>query len=377
MKITKPLLALPFILLLSCSEQAIKKMPVPEVNVVEAGVYDVPIYAEYVGQIYGEADITLRPRVEGWITAIHFKEGNEVTKGEILYTIEDVQLQNKVASAQANLTEAEVRFQKAKSDLERVEPLVAASALSQRDLDEAKANYQAQKENVNSAKAMKNNADTEAAYAKITAPISGIIGISKVQVGDYVSKVGVDNSINTISSTQKVKVRFAITENDYLNFRKKREIQGLNPTQIDIQLILSDGTLYPETGVVDFADRNIDPLTGTLTIQAVFNNPKKTLRPGQYAKIRFKSDDIKQAVIVPQQAINQLQNTYRIFVLNDSNQIQPRVIKVGARNGSNWVITEGLKPKETVAVLGNAIVKPGMAIKPVQMNWNYDSTLVK
>lgn len=377
MKITKYLLALPFFMQLSCGEPAIKKTPIPEVNVVEAGVFDVPIYAEYVGQVYGEADVTLRPRVEGWITAIHFKEGNEVNKGDILYTIEDVQLQNKVASAQANLTEAEVRFQKAKSDLERVEPLVAASALSQRDLDEAKANFQAQKENVNSAKAMKNNADTEAAYAKITAPISGIIGISKVQVGDYVSKVGVDNSINTISSTQKVKVRFAITENEFLKYKKRREEQGLNPTQIDIQLILSDGTLFPEIGVVDFADRSIDPLTGTLTIQAVFNNPKKTLRPGQYAKIRFKADDVKQAVIVPQQAINQLQNTYRIFVLNDSNQIQPRVIKVGARNGSNWVITEGLKPTEKVAVLGNAIVKPGMAIKPVKMNWNYDSTLVK
>jgi len=362
---------------LACGDKKVQTKIAPEVNVVEAGVFDIPVYAEYVGQVYGETDVALKPRVDGWIMDIHFKEGDEVKAGQLLYTIEDVQLQNKVATAQAKLTEAEAMFQKAKSDLIRVEPLVAANALSQRDLDEARANYQAQQENVNSAKSVKANAEVEASYSKIVSPVNGIVGISKVQVGDFVGRSLGDNTINTVSSTKKIRVRFAITENDYLSYQKKRAEKGLNTDSLIIELILSNGTMYDETGRVDFADRSVDPLTGTLTVQAIFNNTNKLMRPGQYVKVRFKSDEIKQAIVVPQQAINQLQSNYRVFILGDSNKIEPRMVKVGPRNGSNWVITEGLKPNEKVAVLGNAIVKPGMSVIPVKMNWSYDSTLVK
>jgi membrane fusion protein (multidrug efflux system) len=364
-------------LIYSCGPAEQKATMVPEVNVVPAGQYDIPVLAEYVGQVFGEADVAIRPRVEGWITGLHFKEGDEVKEGQLLYTIEDVQLQNKVANAQAQLTEAEVMFQKAKANLERVEPLVTANALSKKDLDEARAEYQAQKENVNSARALKSNADVEKGYSRISAPISGIIGISKVQTGDYVSRSFADNAINTVSATKMVRVRFAITENDFLEFRRRREAKGISRDSLVIYLELSDGTMYPETGKVDFADRNVDPQTGTITVQAIFNNNQKILRPGQYVKVRFKADEMKQAIVIPQQAINQLQSTFRIFVLNDSNQIVPRTVKVGPRNGQNWVILEGLKASEKVAVLGNAIVKPNMVVTPVTMHWNYDSTLVK
>jgi membrane fusion protein (multidrug efflux system) len=376
MKQYSALLLIPSMLLCACGGPPKRDMT-PEVNIVAAGQYDIPVYSEYVGQVFGQSDIAIRPRVEGWITGIHFKEGDEVKQGQLLYTIEDIQLQNKVASAQAKLTEAEVMFQKAKADLDRVEPLVAANALSQRDLDQARASYQAQKENVNSARAMKSNAEVEQGYARISSPISGFIGISKVQVGDYVSRSLADNSINTVSATAVVRVRFSITENDYLEFMRKREATGSTKDSIDVNLLLSDGTIYPETGKVDFADRSIDPSTGTMMIQALFKNSSKVLRPGQYVKVRFKSDMMKQAVVVPQQAVNQLQSTYRVFVLNDSNQIIPRTVKVGPRNGSNWVITEGIKPSEKIAILGNAIVKPNMVIIPVTMKWSYDSTLVK
>jgi membrane fusion protein (multidrug efflux system) len=196
-------------------------------------------------------------------------------------------------------------------------------------------------------------------------------------VGDYVSRSFSDNAINTVSATAKVRVRFSITENDFLEFRRRREATGATKDSIVIYLELSDGSMYPETGKVDFADRSIDPQTGTITVQALFENDTKLLRPGQYVKVRFKVDEMKQAIVIPQQAISQLQSTYRVFVLNDSNQIVPRTVKVGPRNGSNWVITEGVKASEKVAVLGNAIVKPNMVVKPMNMSWNYDSTLVK
>lgn len=364
-------------LIYSCGPAEQKKAIVPEVNVVPAGQYDIPVFTEYVGQVFGQSDVALRPRVEGWITGIHFKEGDEVKVGQLLYTIEDIQLQNKVANAQARLTEAEVMFQKAKANLDRVEPLVAANALSKKDLDEARADYEAQKENVKSALALKSNAEIEQGYSRISAPVSGIIGISKVQVGDYVSRSFSDNAINTVSATAKVRVRFSITENDFLEFRRRGEATGMSKDSIVVYLELSDGSMYPETGKVDFADRSIDPQTGTITVQALFENNTKLLRPGQYVKVRFKADEIKQAIVIPQQAISQLQSTYRVFVLNDSNQIVPRTVKVGPRNGSNWVITEGIKASEKVAILGNAIVKPNMVVKPMMMSWNYDSTLVK
>jgi membrane fusion protein (multidrug efflux system) len=138
--------------------------------------------------------------------------------------------------------------------------------------------------------------------------------------------------------------------------------------------VLNDGSIFPETGKLDFANREIDPSTGSLLVQAVVENKSRLLRPGQYLKVRFKSDEIPNAVLVPQQAINQLQNIYMAYVVNDSNKITPRPVKTGNRIGSNWVITDGLKPGERVALVGNIIIKPDMVIKPVMNSYSYDST---
>lgn len=367
------------LLLSSCKEKKEVVELVPEVNVVAAAQQDIPVYVEYVGQTYGQEDVEIQPRVEGWITKILFKEGDPVKAGQLLYVIDDVQLQNKVASAEANLAAEEVILDKNKSDLARVEPLAKMNALSQRDLDAAKAAYEAQKQAVASAKAILANARIELGYAKITAPVSGIIGISKVQVGDYVSRSIGQNAINTISAIGAIRVRFSITEKDFLMFKKK-QAEGKNMKGVEIEMILSDGTMYPERGLLDFADRTIDPTTGSMIVQAVFKNADRLLRPGQYVKVRFKADEVKGAVLVPQQAINQLQSLYRVFVVNDSSKIVPRTVSVGMRTGSNWVVSEGLQAGEKVAMIGNAMIKPGIVVKPVEMTWNYnpsDTTKVK
>lgn len=369
-------LILVIIILSACGEKKTTTALVPDVNVVAAVQRDIPVYSEFVGQTYGQSDIEIQPRVEGWITAIHFKEGEMVKKGQLLYTIDDIQLQNKVASSAAKVAEAKVMVEKTKADLDRVEPLAAMNALSKRDLDAAVAAYKAQQENLASAQALYANANVELGYSRIISPIDGIIGVSKVQPGDYVSRSAVKNVINTISAVGAMRVRFSITENDYLEFKKKAAA-GMTADKIEIEMILSDGTVYPEKGKLDFADRSIDALTGSLLVQAVFQNSDRTLRPGQYVKVRFVSDMQKDAVLVPQQAINQMQNLYRVFVVNDSSMIVPRPVKVGVRTGSNWVITEGLKAGEKVAMVGNAILKPGIPVKPVDMSWNYDSTTVK
>ena len=235
------------LLLPSCKEKKEVVELVPEVNIVAAAQQDIPVYVEYVGQTYGQEDVEIQPRVEGWITKILFKEGDPVKAGQLLYVIDDVQLQNKVASAEANLAAEEVILDKNKSDLARVEPLAKMNALSQRDLDAAKAAYEAQKQAVASAKAILANARIELGYAKITAPVSGIIGISKVQVGDYVSRSIGQNAINTISAIGAIRVRFSITEKDFLMFKKK-QAEGKNMKGVEIVMILSDGTMSPERG---------------------------------------------------------------------------------------------------------------------------------
>ena len=363
----------PGFLLMSCKAKKETAQVVPEVTVVEAGQKTIPVYSEYVGQTYGQSDVDIKPRVEGWIQSIHFKEGSQVQKGQLLYVVQDDELRDREQAAQAQLSEANVMLTRAKSDLDRVKPLAEMNALSKRDLDAAQASYDAQQQAVEAADAALNNARTQLSYSRIIAPISGTIGVSKVQVGDYVRKsIGPEAAINTISAIGAMRVRFSITENDYLKFSQKMDKEKLR--NLEVQFILNDGSVFPETGKLDFANREIDPTTGSLLVQAVVENKSRLLRPGQYVKVRFKSDEISNAVLVPQQAINQMQSMYMAYVVNDSNKINPRPVKTGVRSGSNWVISEGLKPGEKVALIGNALIKPGSVIKPVLNPYSYDST---
>ena len=360
-------------ILSSCKDKATQVAAVvPEVSVVPVGQKNVAVYAEYVGQAFGQTDIEIKPRVEGWVQSVHFKEGSMVSRGQLLYVIQDDELRDREQAARADLAAANIRLAKNKADLDRVRPLAEMNALSKRDLDEAQANYDAQLEAISAAQAALNNARTQLSYSRIVSPISGRIGLSKVQVGDYVRRSIGEEGINTVSSLGEMRVRFGITENDYLKYRKEMTPQQLR--NLDVDFVLNDGTIFPEKGKIDFANREIDPATGSMTVQAVVPNKSGLLRPGQYVKVRFKSSEIPNAVLVPQEAINQLQNVYMAFVVNDSNKINPRPVNVGSRVDGNWVITSGLKPGEQVALVGNALVKPGMPIKPVIKPYSYDST---
>nr|MBP9884274.1 efflux RND transporter periplasmic adaptor subunit [Chitinophagales bacterium] len=351
-----------------------KKALIPEVTVVKVGQQDVDTYVEYVGQTYGQSDVEIKPRVEGWVQSIHFIEGSAVKQGQLLYTIQDDELRDRETAASAQLAQAGILLSKAKSDLDRVKPLAEMNALSQRDLDAAQATYDAQKEAVAAAQASLNNAQTQVSYTRITSPINGIIGISKVQVGDYVSKTSLQSTINTVSAVGSIRVRFSISENDYLKFKQTMTREQLQNVQL--QFALSDGTILPETGKLDFADRNVDPSTGSMIVQANLENKSRILRPGQYVKVRFKSGEIPGALLVPQGAINQLQSIYMAVLVNDSNMVKPTPVKVGERIGSNWIVTEGIKAGDRVALVGNAVIKPGMVIKPVEKAYSYDSTAV-
>ncbi len=190
-----------FFTVISCKEEEKKTADVsPEVNVVLAGKLTIPVYSEYVGQIYGLSDVNIDPRVEGWITGIYFKEGSLVQKGALLYTIDDVPFQNQLEAAKAEVARTQTMMLNRKSELDRVKPLTEMNALSQRDLDDANANYEAAVNEKQIAESKLANTQVQLSYTKMTAPITGIIGISKVQVGDYVQRTALGTGINAISS---------------------------------------------------------------------------------------------------------------------------------------------------------------------------------
>jgi membrane fusion protein (multidrug efflux system) len=374
------LLAILLIHFFSCKEspkENTSQQFVPEVNVVAADVRDIPLFSEYVGQTYGEKDVDVYSRVDGWVTGKFFKEGTKVQQDEVLYTIDDLPIKTKIEAASARVAQAETQLSKVESDYARVKPLAEMNALSKRELDAASAMVKAAKSELDIARAQLSTAQIELSYTKIKSPVSGIIGIGKVGVGDYVGKSA--GSLNTVSSLGTVRVRFSVSEKEFLAFTrlqmKSDSVYGKGTGKIPVQLILSDGTNYEEKGYIDIANREIDASTGSMLLQAIFTNEQQLIRPGQYVKIRLQTSVLPKAVIVPQQAVNQLQSLYQVFVVNDSSKIVPRIVQASKRVGNNWVIQSGLKAGERVAVVGSMAVRPNSTIKPKAIDWNYDQQM--
>lgn len=343
-----------------------------KVNVVKAVENDVPLYEEFVAQVYGESDVDIRSRVEGWVTAVNFKEGSRVRKGDQLYIIDDAQYQTRVDREANELARAKTEFVRAQNELGRVKPLTELNALSQKDLDNAVAAFDAAQAQVHASEASLRNARIEFGYTRVYAPFDGIVGISNVRVGDYISRAGASSVLTTISSIDNVRIRFQISEREYLRIARLTK-EELNSAKKNVQLILADGSLYSERGEVNFADREIDPKTGTLTIEARFPNPQELLRPGLFVKARILLSTYPNAVLVPQRSVVQLQNLAQVFTVTDSSTLKINIVETGAKIGDAWIITKGLKKGEKVAVIGTASLTPDSKIETVEMKWPDDA----
>jgi membrane fusion protein, multidrug efflux system len=363
--------AIPVILLLySCGGE--KKAPSAALDVPVATVLqqDVRLESEYTGQTYGQSDIQINPRVDGLIESLDFKEGNLVTRGQLLYTIDPLPYQAKVNEADGSLAEAQARLAKARSDLDMIEPLAKINAVSQRELVAAKATYDASKAMVQASQATLDNAKIELGYCRITAPISGLIGISKVRVGDYVQP-GPSSVLNTISDLGEMRVRFTISEQEFLRiFREissqNSELKGVGKT---ISLKLSDGSIYPQTGTLSFADRQIDPTTGAMTFEAAFPNPDKLLRPGQYVKVVVVTDVRKNALLIPQRAVIEMQGISQVYLLGDSSKVHMKIIQTGPTYKDAYVVEDGLAAGDKIAFGGTQLLRNGSVIAPKPTDW--------
>lgn len=354
--------------LFSCKQKEAAPTVLPPIpmQVYEVQQQDVPLYTEYVGQTFGQSDVEITSRVDGWITSMNYQEGGQVKAGQVLYTIDPLPYQNKVDQQRGQLAEAKTMLEKAKADLNRIEPLAAMNAVSQRELVAARAQYGAAQGRLQSAEAGVRNAQLELGYTQIKSPLTGVIGLSKVRVGDYVGQLR--SVLNTVSQIGKVKVRFTMSENDLFRMYRLAKASNNHQNKIglhrDVEMILSDGNAYPLRGEIDLADRQVDPATGALTFEATFPNPDLLLRPGLYVKVRVLSEDRDKAMLIPQKAIAELQGQKSVYVVGDSNKVSMKLIKTGPRYGRYTIVESGLAPGEKVVLGGTALLRNGIVVIP-------------
>ncbi len=382
MRILFPILIVSF-LITSCKEENQGEAPPPEVTVQEVIQQDVPIYNEFVGQIYGLKDIPIRARVEGYLLGLHFNEGSRVKKGQLLYTIDPDPFLQQVAEKKSELAKAMTILVNAENELKRYEPLVKINAVSQSDYDAAVASRDAALAGVEAAKANLRLSEIMLSYTKIRSPITGLIGKTEAREGEFVGKTPNPVILNTVSRIDTVRVQFFLSEREYLQLIKdyikiKSDKTGnkLGSTNAEkdygstynLDLILSDGSMYPHKGKVDFINRNVDPKTGSMLVQAHFPNPDRVLRPGLYAKVKAEVDLVKNALLVPQKSVSEIQGQHSVFVLNSDSTVTAKQVVLGERINDLWLVIEGLDPNDIIVVDGIQKIRSGSKVNALPVS---------
>jgi len=353
-------------LLLAIPGCAKKKPPPPappDVQVLTVTPTNVPIYQEWIGTLDGSVNAQIRAQVTGYLLKQNYAEGSHVKAGDLLFQIDPRPFQALLDQAKANLAQSEAQLQKSELDVKRYTPLAKDQAISQQTLDDAIQATSGAQAQITANKAAIESATLNLDFTKITSPIDGLAGLAQVHIGDLVSPSS--GVLTTVSSLDPIRVFFQVNERSYLDFwRRIIEADGTNSSSPELELILSDGTTYPERGKFFFADRQIDVNTGTLQIVGLFPNKKFMLRPGQFARVRAHTLTRTNAILVPQRAVSQLQGSYQVAVVGESNKVNIASVTVGEQIGSDWIIEKGLKPGARVVVEGTQKAKEGTVVNP-------------
>jgi len=359
----------------------------PTVEVASVEQKDFPVYQEWIGTLTGQVNAEVKAQLTGYLLKQNYKEGSYVRKGQLLFEIDSRpfqaaldQARGRLAQAQAQLVQdeaqlatAEANQLKSQLDVEKYGPLAEANAVSKQDFDNAtqtnlanKAQVQAAKAAIAAAKAQiqASQAAVETAeinlnFTRVISPIDGIAGVAQAQIGDLVSTTS--GVLTTVSTLDPIKDYFSVGEQEYLALQ--RQFLGSEPKRWRLQLILADGTTYPQEGSFYFADRAVNQNTGAIQLAALFPNPGNVLRPGQYGKVRAILRTQANALLIPQAAVTEEQGSYLVAVIGSDNRVAMRPIQVGERTGAMWVIQDGLKPGERVVVEGQQNLQPGMLVQ--------------
>jgi RND family efflux transporter MFP subunit len=358
--------------MLGCGRtQAAAPSPPPEVRVAPVVQRDVPVYSEWVATLDGYVNAQVRPQVSGYIIRQNYKEGSLVHKREVMFEIDPRPFQAALDRAKGDLAQAQAQLGKSTLDVERDTPLAEAKAIAKSQLDneiQAKLGAQAL---IESYKAAIEQAELNLEWTKVTSLVDGIAGIAQIQIGNL---VGSNSILTSVSQLEPIKAYFPISEREYVLVQKNSNAisskHAIGFFGNSLELILTDGGVYPQKGKILLADRQVDPNTGTIRIVAAFPNPGNTLRPGQYGRVRVETGIKKGALLTPQSAVAQSQGSYQVAVVGSDRKVSMRAVKPGQTVGTMWVIDEGLKPGEQVVVEGLQKLRDGTLVtpKPAQLS---------
>jgi len=336
--------------------------PPPEVFIQKLVPQTTPLSVDIVSEIKAFREVELRPRVSGVIIKQAFRPGQKVKEGDLLFVIDPRAYDEAVIDAQAKLAESQAVLARARQDVERYKPLLPDNAIPRQTYDQAVAFEQQNAAIVQARRASLEKSRLDRSYAEVRSPVSGQIGLQKVEVGALASAG--QSVLATVSTLDPVVAYFSIAEVDYLHYQQHFRRSGKSPDD-PIELVLADGSIYPEKGHADFVDRALNPATGTLTLRAVFPNPEGLLRPGMNTRVRIVYEVAQNAILIPQKAVTEMLGKQFATVVLDGDKVEQRPIRTGTRLGDQWVIEEGLKAGERIVVEGLQKARPGSVVKPV------------
>lgn len=350
-------------ILYSCgSKQAAPQGPPPAIAVTidKARTTAATYYEEYPGTVVALNQTELRAQVTGYVTGIYFKDGDKVSKGQRLYSIDQQLYGANYQQAIANLQLQETNMQKAQKDADRYHELDKKDAIAKQQVDYADAALEAAKKQVDAAKANVNAVRANVGFATITAPFTGTIGISQVRSGTSV--VAGQTVLNTISTDNPIAVDFSVDQREYYHFASmKQEGKKLADTSFSIAF---GKDIYPYYGRIDLIDRAVDPQTGSIKTRLVFPNDQKMLKPGMSTTVRVLHSADEGSILIPYKAVTEQLGEFFVYVLGDSSKVSQRKILLGKQIGSDIIVKTGLKDGETIVVLGVQNLREGAIVKP-------------
>lgn len=350
------------LVLTACEKHQAPPPATPVVQIVQVAQRDVPIYMEWVGAMDGNVNAVIRPQVTGYLIKQNYREGDLVKKGQLLFEIDPRTFEAALDEAKGVRAQKLARYETTAANLARIKPLAAKNAVSQKDLDDATGANQSAKAELEAADANLKTAKLNLGFTRITSPVTGIAGIAKAQIGDLLSP-SMPTELTTVSVVDPIKVYFNLSEREYLKLANAAIASGNKPENVPLELILVDGSVYPQQGKVAVFNRQADVTTGTFKVAALFPNPNNLLRPGQYGKVRATMSTIQGGLLVPQRAVTEMQGKYLVAVVGADNKVDIRPVRVGERIGTEWLVSEGLKPDEKVIAEGTQKVRPGMTVE--------------
>ena len=367
------------ILLAGCQVKSAPPPPgPPDVTVVNVVQKDVPIYGDWVATLDGFVNATIQPQVSGYLIKQTYREGSFVHKGDVLFEIDPrpfeaivAQAQGQEAQARGQLAQAEAQLALSEINVHRDTPLALARAIAMSQLDndvQSRAQNEAliktDEATIQASEASVRQAELNLGFTKVRSLVDGIAGMATTQIGNL---VGQTTTLTAVSQVNPIKVYFPISEQEYLHVAGKIKPGGdflRESNGVPLQLTLADGSVYPHQGHIIFTDRQVDSQTGTIRVVGAFPNPGNVLRPGQFARVRALTATHKDALLVPQRSVTELQGRYEVAVVGQNNKVAIRDVAVGEREGDMWIVSNGLNPNERVISEGVSKVQDGATVNP-------------